>query len=131
MKRHVFVKIANAQKLYFRFVKVWTLVPTPSIPLGPPFLIPYYIYISCVQAQSRQSAKLFLQSSELGLPQPITAGEYASLPLVPGGGAHSQARKGVGESLFRRGDTHCGTLCVQVFRSHKSDLSQDIDIQDT
>jgi hypothetical protein len=33
---------ANAQKLYFRFVKVWTLVPTPSIPFGPPFIILYF-----------------------------------------------------------------------------------------
>jgi len=33
--------------------------------------------------QSRQSAKLFLQSSELGLPQPLR-----------GGGAHSLAREG-------------------------------------
>jgi hypothetical protein len=36
--------------------------------------------------QSRQSAKLFLQSSELGLPHPSTAGECAPPPpLVPGG----------------------------------------------
>jgi hypothetical protein len=36
-------------------------------------------------AQSRQSAKLFLQSSELGLPQPLTgAGEYAPPPLGSG-----------------------------------------------
>jgi hypothetical protein len=43
-------------------------------------------------------------------PNPLPAGEYASPPLVPGGGAHSLARKGVGESQFRRGDIHCGTL---------------------
>ncbi len=41
-------------------------------------------------AQSKQSAKLFLQSSELGLPHPLTpshAGECVPPPpFVPGGG---------------------------------------------
>jgi hypothetical protein len=50
---------------------------------------------------SRQSAKLFLQSSEFGLlhsqPPP---------PFVWGGGANSLAGEGVGESHFRRGDIH-------------------------
>jgi hypothetical protein len=32
------------------------------------------------------------------------------LPLLPGGGAHSLTREGVGESQFRRGDIHCNTL---------------------
>ena len=55
-----------------------------------------------------QSAKLFLQSSDLGLaPTPHP-------PLVSGGGAHSLAREGVGESQFRRGDIHCGTLYIYV-----------------
>jgi hypothetical protein len=33
-----------------------------------------------------------------------------------GGGAHSLERQGVGESQFRRGDVHCGTLymCVLI-----------------
>ncbi len=31
-------------------------------------------------------------------------------PPVLGGGAHSLAREGLGESQFRRGDIHCGTL---------------------
>jgi hypothetical protein len=35
--------------------------------------------------------------------------------LVPGGGAHSLAREGVGESQFRRGDIHCGTLIYMYF----------------
>jgi hypothetical protein len=60
-------------------------------------------------SQSRQSAKLFPQSSELGLPQPLTRRRVCP-PLVPGGGAHSLAREGVGEFQFRRGDLHCGTL---------------------
>jgi hypothetical protein len=67
-----------------------------------------------VEAHSRQSAKLFLQSSELGLPHPPPAGECAPPPAFGsgGGGAHSLAGEGLGESQFRRGDIHCGTLCV-------------------
>ncbi len=45
--------------------------------------------------QSRQSAKLFLQSSELGLPIPLAAGECAlppPHPLVRGGG-HTRLRE--------------------------------------
>ncbi len=59
---------------------------------------------------------LFLQSSELGLPQPLThAGERAPPPpLVPGWGAHSLAREGVGESQFQGGDMGCGTLYIYV-----------------
>ncbi len=53
------------------------------------------------KTQSTQSAKLFLQSLELGLPQPLKRGEYASVPppppLVPGGGAHSLAGEGWGK----------------------------------
>jgi hypothetical protein len=50
--------------------------------------------------QSRQSAKLF--SSRRNWDYPM------------GGGAHSLAREGLGESLFRRGDIHCGTLYIDV-----------------
>jgi hypothetical protein len=47
-------------------------------------------------AQSRQSTRLFLQSSELGPPAPSTAGECVPPPpLVQGGGAHSPACEGV------------------------------------
>ncbi len=35
-------------------------------------------------------------------------------PLVPGGGANSLAREGVGESQLRRGDIHYGTLYTYV-----------------
>ncbi len=65
--------------------------------------------------QSRQSAKLFLQSSELGLPHPSPAGECAPPPFDSwGGGGTLACRKGVGESQFRRGDIHCGTLYIYV-----------------
>ncbi len=67
-----------------------------------------------VRPQSRQSAKRFLQSLKLGLPQPLTRMRVCPPPLIPGGGAHSLAREGVGESQFRRGDIHCGTLYKYV-----------------
>jgi hypothetical protein len=47
-------------------------------------------------------------------PNPSPAGECALPPLVTGGGAHSLAREGVGESQFRREDIHCGTLYIYV-----------------
>ncbi len=56
--------------------------------------------------QSRHSAKLFLQSSELGLPHR----RMCPPPLGFGWVAHSLAGEGVGESQFRRGVIHCGTL---------------------
>ncbi len=63
-----------------------------------------------------QSAKLLLQSSELGLPQPLTRRRVGPpLPPVLGGGA----RKGLGESQFRRGDIHCGTLYIYVLCGYK------------
>ncbi len=45
-------------------------------------------------------------------PTPSPAGECALL-WFRGGGAHSLAGEGVGESQFRRVDLHCGTLHVQ------------------
>jgi hypothetical protein len=49
------------------------------------------------------------------LPQPLTRRRVCPLPpLVLGGGAHSMAREVVGESQFRRGDIHCGTLYIYV-----------------
>jgi hypothetical protein len=67
-----------------------------------------------IRAQSRQSAKLFLQSSELGLPRPLPRRRVCPLPPVLGGGAYSLAREGLGESQLRRGDIHCGTLYIYV-----------------
>ncbi len=72
----------------------------------------------CIVPQSRQSAKLFLQSSELGLPTPLAAVECAPHPLVRGGGgrrAHSLAGEGLGESQFRRGDLHSGALYMYKY----------------
>jgi hypothetical protein len=45
--------------------------------------------------QSRQSAKLFLQSSELGSPNPHTRRRVCPPPFGSGGGRHSLAVEGV------------------------------------
>jgi hypothetical protein len=39
-------------------------------------------------------------------PHPHPQARVPPPPLVPGGGAHSLAAEGVGESQFRRGDIH-------------------------
>jgi hypothetical protein len=65
--------------------------------------------------QSRQSAKLFLQSSELGLPHPLNCRRLCPLPpcFRGEGHMHSLASEGVGESQFRRGNIYCiYTLCL-------------------
>ncbi len=48
------------------------------------------------ESQSRQSARLFLRSSELGLPHPLPAGEFSPRVCL-GGGGHSLGGEGVGE----------------------------------
>jgi hypothetical protein len=47
-------------------------------------------------------------------PNPSPTGECAPPPPVLGGRAHWLAREGLGESQFRRGDIHCGTLYIYV-----------------
>jgi hypothetical protein len=49
-------------------------------------------------------------------PNPSPAGECAP-PPDQGGGAHSLTKDGLGESQFRRGDIHCGTLYKYVLCS--------------
>ncbi len=70
------------------------------------------LFLNSCRAQSRQSAKLILKSSELGLPQTLSRRRVCPPPLDPRGGAHSLAREGVGESQYRRGDINCGTLYI-------------------
>jgi hypothetical protein len=52
---------------------------------------------------------LFSSRRNWDSPNPSPAGECAPSPVL-GGGAHSLAREVLGESQFRRGDIHCGTL---------------------
>ncbi len=65
--------------------------------------------------QGRNNAKLFSSRRNLDSPNPSHAGECAPpTPRFWGGGAHSLARERLGESQFRRGDIHCGTLYIYV-----------------
>jgi hypothetical protein len=64
-------------------------------------------------AQSRQSAKPFLQSSELGLPQPLTRRRLFPPPVL-GGGAQWLAREGLGESQFDEG-TYTVVLFIYTY----------------
>jgi len=52
-------------------------------------------------------------SPVVGIGTPPPAGECAPLPVL-GERTHSLAREGLGESQFRRGDIHCGTLYIYV-----------------
>ncbi len=68
------------------------------------------------RAQSRQSAKLFPQSSELGPPHPLTRRRVCTPPpLVPGGGHTRLRERGWGSPNFDEGDRHCGTLVYMYF----------------
>ncbi len=68
-----------------------------------------------LDTQSRQSAMPYLQSSELGLPQPLTRRRVCPPRFGSWGEAHSLARKGVGDSQFRRGDIHCTVHCGTLY----------------
>jgi len=70
------------------------------------------------QSQSRQSAWLFLPSSELGLPHPLIP------PLVQGGGASSLAGPGVGVQIPTRGQTLW--YCRYIFVSDNDVISCEI-----
>ncbi len=70
----------------------------------------YSVHIS----QSKQSDRLFLQSSEMGLPHPLTEGECAPPPPGSGGGGTLACARGDMGFKFRRGDRHCGTLDIYV-----------------
>jgi hypothetical protein len=65
--------------------------------------------------QSRQSAKLFLQSSELGVPRPPPAGECAPPPFGSGGGGHSRYRERGWGSPNSDGGTYTVVLCIYKY----------------
>ncbi len=52
----------------------------------------------------------YIPSSELGLPQPLSRKRVCPPPEPKGGGAHSPAAKGVGESRFRWLEKKLSTL---------------------
>jgi hypothetical protein len=80
---------------------------------------PSLAVLYCSGKHSRQSAKLFLQSSELGIPTPSPAGEGAPPPpRYWGEGPHFLAREGGGRAQFRRGDIHLNPHeCRPLLRS--------------
>jgi hypothetical protein len=80
---------------------------------GRYILISFRTVLLTVQCtpQSRQIAKLFLRSSELGLSRPLSRRQVHPPPPLVQGGGHTRER-GVGESQFQRGDIHCGTLYI-------------------
>jgi hypothetical protein len=57
------------------------------------------------------------------LPTPHPQASVPPPPPVLGGGAHSLAREGLGESQFRRGDIHCGTLYIYVLCARMPQIS--------
>ncbi len=58
------------------------------------------------------STTVYVPLSELGLSHPLSRQRVCPSPGTKGGGAHSLAAKGVGESQFQRGDIHCGALYI-------------------
>jgi hypothetical protein len=67
------------------------------------------------KAQSRQSAKLFLKSSELGLPQPLTSRRVCPLPPVIGGRGTLAGGTGVGRvPIPTRGHTLWYSLYIRT-----------------
>jgi hypothetical protein len=86
------------------------------------------ISFQCVsEAQSRQSARLFLQSSELGFPSPSPAGKCAPPPPLwfRGGWAHSLVGEGAGVP-FRLGDIHCGNFRKNWFTANPFSKSRSL-----
>jgi hypothetical protein len=65
------------------------------------------------KAQSRQSAKLFHQSSELGLPQTLTRGGRA--PPPPGSGGRGTLAVGRGVGTWESLNSDEGTYAVVLF----------------
>jgi hypothetical protein len=68
-----------------------------------------------LQYTSRQSAKLSLQSSVLGLPHPLTRRRVCLPPLIRWEGHTLLREKRWGTTQFQRGDRHCGILVYMYF----------------
>jgi hypothetical protein len=120
-KNWIFATKMNANRFFWdsHWLEIWSNHFCPSMrPNGGS------VAMDSVLSQSRQSAKLFLQSSELGLPQPLTRRRVRHPPPpVLGGGAPGgtlACEKGVGRfPVPTRGQclTHyiyvlCAVLCM-------------------
>ncbi len=62
-----------------------------------------------------QSAKLFIQSSALGLPHPLSRRPVCPPTLWSGGKGTLACGRGVGKVLIPTRDIHCGPLYIYVF----------------
>jgi hypothetical protein len=94
-------------------VKIPTNSRLPRVRAGASRIIKSKIVSVVSLPQSRQSAKLFLQSLELGLPHSLTRKRVCLPPLLPVGRGTIACGRGVGDwggSQLRRGDIHCDTL---------------------
>ncbi len=79
------------------------------------FLDQYITLRSCGNRTNHRVGRVLSFSPVVGIETTLAPHPQASLPPPPfgsGGGAHSLAREGLGESQFRRGDLHCGTLYI-------------------
>jgi hypothetical protein len=65
--------------------------------------------------QSRQSAKPFLQSSELGLPQPLTRRRVCTLPFGSGGEGHTRWQERGWESPYSNDGTYTVVLFIYKY----------------
>jgi hypothetical protein len=81
-----------------------------------------FVYVSCWCAVCTKylyikSTTVYVPSLELGLPHPFSRKRLCPSPGPKGGGAHSPAAKGVGESQFQRLEKRlalcllCGRMC--------------------
>jgi hypothetical protein len=95
----------GAAYISFQSESMWTVEPITTAAKSVPVK-------HGLQAQSRQSTRLFLQSSELGPPPLNRRRVFPPPPLVPGRGPHLLAIEGLEGSQFGRGDKHCGTLGI-------------------
>ncbi len=78
------------------------------------FLWPKETIKECGKHRVGRVLSFFSSRRNWDFPNPSPAGECAPSPRLSGGGAHSLAGQGLGESQFRRGDIHCGTLYIYV-----------------
>jgi hypothetical protein len=101
---------------HHRLTYLYIQTPVSSVPL--------YSQARWQVAQSRQSAKLFRQTSELGFaPHPLTRRRVC--PLAFGSRGDTLARgRGDGGSQFGRGERHCGTIQTEEGKRYRYPLDR-------
>ncbi len=69
---------------------------------------------TCILHRVGRVLSFFSSRRNWDSPTPHTQVSVSPPLLIPGRGTHSLAGEGAGESQFRRGDMHCGTLYIHV-----------------